>query len=335
MLNSTAVTSRSPSVLVSRSISPIPHLNETEISNFGTDHPLNNITYLSPPELTRYDTEQPKPIMSKFGKCREFNGYPNENGKKFLDEFESFAVLNDLTSNKRRIAAFHLQLQGPALTWFLSLSELARNSWDMISVLFKEKYINFNWQSSTVMIESEMFQQLSLKPGQQLEDYYSNIVEKGSLLQKPAHEMLAKFVGGLPENFSFFVRAGRPTDIHQALTSAKMAEACGYREHPDSLNAVLQCEKGPKNQTPAKAEKLPRNPEVDQLREQMKQLNKKIDRLSIWEPSRYMRGRGPGGSLPIYNVIRMSRWNRSHFHASNYMIRLGKSDDEYMIRSSM
>ena len=108
--------------------------------------------------------------MSKFGKCRELNGYPNENGKNFLDEFESFAVLNDLTSNKRRIAAFHLQLQGPALTWFLSLSELARNSWDMIIVLFKEKYINFNWQSSTVMIESEMFQQLSLKTGQQLEE---------------------------------------------------------------------------------------------------------------------------------------------------------------------
>ena len=60
MLNSTAITSRSPSVSVSRSNSPIPHLNETEISNFGTDQPLNNTTYLSPPELTRYDTEQPQ-----------------------------------------------------------------------------------------------------------------------------------------------------------------------------------------------------------------------------------------------------------------------------------
>ena len=113
--------------------------------------------------------------------------------------------------------------------------------------------------------------------------------------------MLAKFVGGLPEKLSFFVRAGRPTDIHQALTSAKMAEACGYREHPDSLNAVLQCEKGPKNQTPAKAEKTPSNPEVDQLREQMKQLNEKLDRLSPRKPSRYMRGRGrPNFQNPRY-----------------------------------
>ena len=106
------------------------------------------------------------------------------------------------------------------------------------------------------MLESEMFQQLSLKPGQQLEDYYSSIVKKASLLQKPAHEMLAKFVGGLPEKLSFFIRSGHPTDIHQALTSAKMAEACGYREHADSLNAVMKCEKGQKNQTSPKEETI-------------------------------------------------------------------------------
>jgi hypothetical protein len=42
----------------------------------------------------------------------------DENGLVFLREFESFATLHHITSgeNERKIAAFHLQLTGPALT---------------------------------------------------------------------------------------------------------------------------------------------------------------------------------------------------------------------------
>jgi hypothetical protein len=57
--------------------------------------------------------------MNKLAKCREFNGYPQDNAKQFLDEFESYSILNELhLSDKRRIAAFHLHLRGPALSWF-------------------------------------------------------------------------------------------------------------------------------------------------------------------------------------------------------------------------
>ena len=37
---------------------------------------------------------------------------------------------------------------------------------------------------------------------------------------------------------AFFVRAGQPVDIQKALTAAKMVEACGYRQHADSINAI-------------------------------------------------------------------------------------------------
>lgn len=146
-------------------------------------------------------------VMNYIGKCREFNGYPQENAKRFMDEFQSYALLNDL-SDKRRVAAFHLQLKGPALTWFSSLSDTTRESWQLVEIMFCEKYINFNWQSSAVLMESEMFNQLCLRPGQNLEDFYSSLMEKGSLLQKPDHEILAKFVSGLPDRMAFFVRAG-------------------------------------------------------------------------------------------------------------------------------
>ncbi|CAC5399987.1 unnamed protein product [Mytilus coruscus] len=130
------------------------------------------------------DTPVPLPkfpkllAMDKLAKCSTFSGYPQDNAKRFLAEFESYALLHDLAEqDKRRIAAFHLHLKGPALTWFNSLSDESKQSWQNIYVLFKEKYINFNLHSATVIMESELFQSLILSPGQSLEDYYSQILE--------------------------------------------------------------------------------------------------------------------------------------------------------------
>ncbi|CAG2240408.1 unnamed protein product [Mytilus edulis] len=70
----------------------------------------------------------------------------------------------------------------------------------------------------------QIFNTLKLGKSQQLEDFHSQILEKGNLLHKPDHEVLARFIEGLPEKMAFFVRAGQPADLSAALTSAKMAE---------------------------------------------------------------------------------------------------------------
>jgi hypothetical protein len=82
------------------------------------------------------------------------------------------------------------------------------------------------------------FVTITLQLGQNIANYFSSIVDKGQLLQKPEHEIMAKFITGLPNKMAFFVRAGHPTDTQTALTSSKMAEACGYRDHSESVNAI-------------------------------------------------------------------------------------------------
>ena len=39
--------------------------------------------------------------------------------------------------------------------------------------------------------------------------------------------MLSKFISGLPEQMSCFIRVGLPQDMQTALTVAKMVEVCG------------------------------------------------------------------------------------------------------------
>ncbi|CAC5390240.1 unnamed protein product [Mytilus coruscus] len=181
--------------------------------------------------------------MEKLAPCRKFGGYPHENGLVFLREFDSFATLHNIMpyENQRRIAAFHLQLTGPALTWFNSLTFNDKSSWEKLIELFKRKYVNLDWQSPTIMLENEVFEHIKLSPGQALEDFYCQLVEKAQLLHKADHDILTKFIKGLPEKLAFFVRAGNHKDSNSAVSAAKMGEAYGYRLHDEiSVSAIKQ-----------------------------------------------------------------------------------------------
>ena len=68
--------------------------------------------------------------MEKLGTCRHFSG---------------------------RLAAFHLQMKGPALTWYNGLKTNAETKWDDVKTLFIDKYVRGGWQHPSVVIENEIF----------------------------------------------------------------------------------------------------------------------------------------------------------------------------------
>ncbi|CAC5405968.1 unnamed protein product [Mytilus coruscus] len=100
--------------------------------------------------------------MDKIVKCREYSGYPQENASKFHAEFESDSTLYDLQDHKRKIAAFHLHLKGPALTWFIDVKRASNSDWTVLSALFKTQYMDFAGQSSSMLMTNEIFQNIRL-----------------------------------------------------------------------------------------------------------------------------------------------------------------------------
>ena len=75
-----------------------------------------------------------------------------------------------------------MHLTGPALTWFNSLNSEQKTAWKTFRKHFKSKYVQFDWQSPNVMLENENFEQLKLSPGQAIEDFHCQLVEKGQLV---------------------------------------------------------------------------------------------------------------------------------------------------------
>lgn len=165
----------------------------------------------------------------KLGVCRKFAGYPKDSGSKFLREFDSFCNLHDIdVDGRKQLASFHLHLEGPALAWFNGLSPDL--TWRTIRKLFIDKYVRIGWEHPSVVIESETFHNMELVPSQEIEDY-CQVQEKDQLLGKPEHEVMFRFINGLPDKLAFYVRSCQPKDLYSALSYAKQGEANKYRVH--------------------------------------------------------------------------------------------------------
>ena len=100
--------------------------------------------------------------MDKLASCKKNSGYSKDNGLNFIKEFESLATLHELDENDtRKLAAFHLHLQGPARTWYNEFS--SDLDWNTVKERLTEKYITFSWEHPSVVIENELFNNMKLK----------------------------------------------------------------------------------------------------------------------------------------------------------------------------
>ena len=106
--------------------------------------------------------------------------------------------------------------------------------WDTVLQKFKEEY---HLNKPVLLVETEIFQNLRLLNGQQLEDYFSKVVDKGRKINKSAQEILLKFIEGLPSQLAFFVRAGNPENMHQ-ITSVTPPAVVAAISQPDLIEVT-------------------------------------------------------------------------------------------------
>ena len=169
----------------------------------------------------------------------KFTGLSSDDPSRFLDSFHSYSFLYNLNSeddDARKIAAFHLKLSGPALVWFQSLktAEGKDKIWKFVEAQFRDRYVDVK-DNPVLLAEAELFYQMWLTPSQPLEEDHAQLVEKGERLGNSSKDILLKFIGGLPQQLGFYVRARDLTDHQRVLTEALIGEAHGYR-----LNTVTE-----------------------------------------------------------------------------------------------
>ena len=120
----------------------------------------------------------------------KFSGYPAEDPAQFLIDFQAYCKICQINdTDGRKVAAFQLHIQGPANTWFKYLEDEYKADWDNLVAAFELNYLAEN-NTPILLVETEKFTNLTLLPHKQIEDYYSQILEKGKKLSKSEQEQL-------------------------------------------------------------------------------------------------------------------------------------------------
>ena len=221
---------------------------------------------IPPQQLVPTILVQPPPVLSD-KTIKHFGGFMHEDASKFMKEFDSYLTLSSIDEESpRAIAAFHLHLSGPALIWFNNLA--VKDSWKTVKAAFMNEYCNVV-NNPSLIAESVSFDNLKLGSTQAIVDFHSVVLDKGRRLHKSDTDMTNKFIAGLPSQLAFFVRAGRVTSFRDALQSAKIGEAHGYRHV-----------QGPPAAT---AETV--NAASDSVQKQLDQITRSLDTLINKRPS--------------------------------------------------
>ena len=111
---------------------------------------------------------------------------------------------------------------------------------------------------------------LRLIQSQAIEDSHASVLDKGRKLCKSEVDMLNKFISGLPSQLAFFVRAGHKESLREALQSAKIEEAHGYRQTASS--------------TPVTSSVPQLNAAAGSVQSQLDQINKRLDEMTVSPP---------------------------------------------------
>lgn len=201
------------------------------VLTFPLDYSYNNISRSTDSEAGDDNKNFIMPVISsKLLDNLRFSGFSHEDGDKFLSDFECYLTLSSVDQcSPRAVAAFQLHLNGPARVWFESLGPSDKQQWLVLKAKFKDEYCNSTFHNPVLIAESVAFDRLTLLPSQAIEDFHAIVHEKGKKLSKSDGDMINKFVSGLPPQLAFFVRAGRISSFREALQSAKIGEAHGYR----------------------------------------------------------------------------------------------------------
>ena len=206
---------------------------------------------------------------------KKFDGYPEDDPVKFLNDFKALMRMNGVNDPVRMMSAFSLYLSGPAHTWLQGLSGEEKSCWSALEMAFTTYYINPNPKNNAVLYaEAQAFNDLELTSSMKIEDYYGQVLKKGKRLGKSPLDLMTKFIGGLPTQLRFFVQAGRPKDIEKAMQSARMGNACGYRDSTKTCNAA--------SVAPGRSAFSPtRDSRMDMLEEKMMTLMNAVTQMSV------------------------------------------------------
>ena len=138
----------------------------------------------------------------------------------WMKKFTQFAQLQGWNET-RQLALMPLLLQDKALTWFDSLADQQRETFQV----FKENlFKRYRPHEATRWLRLRQFADRRHQPHESVEDYFQTMTRQGQQLGKTTTDIMETIVAGLLPAIPRFIMTQNPKTIDEALDFARTAK---------------------------------------------------------------------------------------------------------------
>ena len=155
-----------------------------------------------------------------------FNGRAHENIYEFAQKFENFCDFQGWNGQKRA-SALPLYLSGLAWNWHAELEPEVKADSRLVLAAMRAKFHNRALQR----VDEQSLYTRVMVPGENLECYIEDVLQRFARLQKGENEQLGPFIHGLSPQLKSFVISKGPATVGEAVDQARLADSI-YRINP-------------------------------------------------------------------------------------------------------
>ena len=175
-----------------------------------------------PPIYTTYHAPTPKTEDVPNAFCPEpFKGTEAEDAAIWFTRFQMYVTLKSWTE-QQAAKALPMLLTNSAATWFHSLPDEDKRSFQKLKQAFEQRYLPhpaMRWANL------EAFNARKQLPTESVDAYVQVMQRKGNDLQKGPQELMETVISGFQDHIRHFVIEREPKTLNQALHLAKLAES--------------------------------------------------------------------------------------------------------------
>jgi len=202
----------------------------------------------------------------------------------FLDkgegEFENCAEFKGY-DDKKKLQVLKVLLKHGAAAWFdRFLSDDMQGEQNSTKILdeFKTKFRE-RFDKGNAWLEEHLIMFMNQKPGETVQQFYSNLTSRAARLNKTTDELLSMFIRGLANPAKMYVLARQPKNLQEAFALAKTAESLkAITEMTDNELYPLGM---PGEIVARRTQTSSDDNEKDQLRADIKQITDMLSKLNL------------------------------------------------------
>lgn len=181
-------------------------------------------------------------LFKKYGKSKQtlyalepstFSGSTYENATEWIQKFEDYCTIQNITDYKEKSVIFSALLKSGAHCWYKNLKEADKETWDKLKNSFLTSYGESNKWISQFRLEQRV-----LRDNENVDSFIQDMTSLAVQAGVPSSELSRCLIRALPDDLKWQVIAFNPKTVEETIERILLAESSCKWKTKQECNTV-------------------------------------------------------------------------------------------------